>query len=101
MNIPSADLLEEFYNENKERYPELSPEQFKDICYGPWRFLKREMESGELPTIRFKYFGVFQVYKGTAKAMLPTIDHRVKIGSISKEKHKQLKTMIIKYLNKM
>ena len=56
MKIENQDLIEEFYEKVKDEFPSITIEDTKDICFTPWRFLKQQMESGELPEVRFKYF---------------------------------------------
>lgn len=100
MKLSNQDLIEEFYEGVKEDYPTLTFDQVRDVAFGPWRFLKTEMETGELPEVRLKYFGVFTVFKGRAVKLLGDLPRKVAIGTITKEKKKQLETMIIKYLNR-
>lgn len=100
MKIEAKDLIEEFYEKEKENYPDLSLDQFKDVCYGPWRFLKREMENGELNAVRLKYFGVFQVHKGRAKWMSTAIEERRDKNIITEDKYQQLKVMLTKFLKR-
>ena len=54
MKLESQELVEEFYEKNKEKFPELSFEQVKEICYAPFIMTRKEMESGSLATIRLK-----------------------------------------------
>ena len=98
MKLDNMTLMKEFYDREKEKYPTLSFEQFKEICFGPWRFVKHEMESGKLPSIRLKYFGTFQVYPGRAKSMLKTINDRFKYNKISSKQYFHLKEMLENYL---
>ena len=101
MKLNNQDLLEEFYQEIKEDFPEVSFEQVKEICFGPWRFLKDEMESGNLSSVRLKYFGTFQVYPGRAKNMLYNLDKRFKANLIDEKQYLHYKEMIQDYLNKI
>jgi len=98
MELKNNELIEDFYKEEKEKYPELTIEQVKEICFGPWRFLKKEMESGDLPTVRLKYFGTFQVYEGRARNMLHTIEKRFKFHKISPKQYFKLKEMLERFL---
>lgn len=98
MKLHNEELIEEFYNKKKEEYPNLSLEQMKDICFGPWKFLKDEMESGELPTVRLKYFGTFQVYKGRAEFMLRNLKERFEANKITEKQYFKLKKMLEKFL---
>ena len=46
MKLESDKLVIEFYNKKSSEFPGITQEQAKDICYGPWKFLKEEMENG-------------------------------------------------------
>ena len=100
MILKNPELLTDFYLEQKEYYPELTLEQFKDICQNPWRYTKREMEFGELPTIRLKYFGTLQVYPKRAKNMLENLKKRFKLHQIDSKQFFKLKEMLEKFLEK-
>lgn len=101
MKIENQELMEEFYTKNLSKFPDLTLEEFKEVCYSPWRYLKQEMESGELPEIRFKYFGTFQVYKGRAENMLHNLKQRFKFHKIDPKQYFHLKDMLEKYLGRI
>jgi hypothetical protein len=95
----SEDLVREFYELNKDKFPEVTSfEKAKNICYGQFRFLKEEMENGELCEIRFKYLGSFKVYQGRAEALLRNIEERVALKKISRADYLRVKAMLIKFL---
>lgn len=98
MKLLSDDLLNEFHNKMKLEHPNINLEQAKEICYGPWKFLKEEMENGELAEVRFKYFGTFQVYSGRAKNMLISLKER--INSITEKEYLRIETILNNFLNK-
>lgn len=98
MKLSSQELVEEFYESIKEEYPDLTFEQVKDVCYGPWRYLRTEMEAGHLPVVRFKYFGKFLVNEGTAKGKLRELEEDYKAGKFTDERYIELKTMLVNYL---
>ena len=98
MKLENNELIEEFYTKNLSKFPHLTLEEFKEVCFGPWRFLKDEIESGELPEVRFKYFGTFQVYKGRAENMLYNLKQRFKFHKIDPKQYFSLKEMLEKYL---
>ena len=97
--LTNDDLLKEFFKKMQDKYPDITIEQAKDICHGPWRFLKREMESGELSEVRFKYFGTFQVYKGRAKNLLLKLDKQYEDKIISEKEYLRIKTKKKKFLS--
>ncbi len=100
MRKESQELVEEYYDEIKDKYPGLTFEQLKEIVFAPWRFLKKEMESGELNEVRFKYFGTFQVYQGRAENMLINLKQRFKFHKIEPKQYYKLKEMLENFLNK-
>lgn len=101
MRLENKELIEQFYEQEKDKYPDLTLEQFRDICFGPWRFLKQEMESGDLPEVRFKYFGTFKVYEGRAKNMLFNLKQRFQFKKIDSKQYFKLKEMLEKYLKRI
>ncbi len=100
MKKTSEELVIEFHKLNKDKFPDISVEQAKDISYGPWRFLKQQMESGDLTEVRFKYFGTFQVYPGRAKNMLNSLKERFRFNKIAKPEYFRIKDMLEKFINK-
>lgn len=101
MKLDNQQLMSEFYDNIKEAIPGVTFKQIKDICFGPWRFVEDEMESGNLTSIRLKYFGTFQVYRGRAENMLYNLDKRLEENRISLDYYNKYKTMITNYLNKL
>ena len=100
MKVDSDTLIAEFHKKMTEEFPDISLEQAKQICHGPWKFLKEEMESGELNEIRFKYFGTFQVYPNRAKNMLDKWKERFRYNKIDKTQYFKIKAMLEKFINK-
>lgn len=99
MKLESDKLVIEFHTKMSSRFPGISVDQAKDICYGPWRFLKQEMESGELSEVRFKYFGTFQVYPGRAINLLNNLKERFRFNKVSKDEFFRIKNMLEKFIN--
>lgn len=100
MILKTPELIREFYEKEKHKYPGVTLEEFKEIIHTPWLYTKKQMESGELPTIRLKYFGTFQVYPGRAKNMLNNLKVRFKNLKIEPERYFKLKTMLEKFIEK-
>lgn len=100
MILKNDELLHEFYAKEGHKYPDLNLEQFKEAVFTPWVFLRKEIESGELETVRLKYFGTFQVYEGRAKRMLTNLKQRFTFNKIEPAQYFKLKTMLEKFLNK-
>ena len=100
MKLTNKELIEEFTEESMKKYPDVKREQYWDICFGPWRFLADEMKSGRLSTVRFKYFGTFQVYIGRAKYMLHDLKRRAQFNKINITQYYRLKDMLENFLNR-
>ena len=99
MLLNNTELLNEFFEKHKEDFPDVGYDQMKDIVFGPWRFLKKEMESGELSTIRLKYFGTFIVYPRKAQSELNKLKKRFEANNIVHKEYFRLKLMIEKFLS--
>lgn len=100
MKLENREIIEEYFIKIADQYPSLTLEECKEICNAPWRFLKKEIESGELPEVRFKYFGTFQVYKGRAEMMLYNLKQRFKFHKIEPKQYFKLKEMLDKFLKR-
>ena len=100
MRVTNDKLILDFHKQKEEEYPNVTLDQAKEICNSPWLFLKEEMESGELPEIRFKYFGTFQVYQGRAKNMLENLKERFRFNKVAKEEYFRIKNILENFLNK-
>ena len=100
MKLENREIIEEYFITIADQYPSLTLEECKEICNAPWRFLKQEVESGELPEVRFKYFGTFQVYKGRAEMMLYNLKQRFKFHKIEPKQYFKLKEMLVNHLKR-
>lgn len=96
--LENKDLIKEFYDNYKNDYPDLNIDDFKEICISPWQFIAKTMQSGELDSIRLKYFGIFQVLKGRAKNMLNNLDKKLESKQINNKQYNRYKSMLLKYL---
>ena len=100
MKITHPDLIEEYYNRIKEIYPEITLEQCNEICSAPFIETRKGIESGELPTIRLKYFGTFVAYPKRVKAILKQYEKLFKNHKVTPNFYFKKKEMLEKYLNK-
>jgi hypothetical protein len=100
MIISNQELVEEFYELNKHLYPGISLEDMKLCCNTPFLFVRREMESGELKTIRLKFFGTFLTYPNRIKFVLIRMEEQFKSLTLSAKTYFEKKAIIDKYLKK-
>jgi len=91
-------LQEEFFQKMKLKYPDLQKKECVDAVNTSWVFLRKTMESGTLETVRLKYFGTFQVYKGRATRMLINLKTRYDQGKVSAKQYNKLTRMLNKFI---
>ena len=92
-----TDLIEEFYEEVKHIYPDLSIDEFKIICNSPFKFTKQVINRGILKNIRFQYFGVFEIMSSRVKYSLKTLENNYKTGKITEERYNKRKEILEAY----
>lgn len=92
-----ADLIEEFYEENKVMYSSISPSEFRIICNSPFKFTKEVINRGILKNIRLQYFGVFEVMSSRVKYSLKTLEENFKSKKITEERYTKRKEILEKY----
>lgn len=98
MKLLTEDLLTEFYLKTNHKFPDITFEEAKNICYSPFKCFKQEMESGELSEVRFKYIGTFKVYPKRAEKML--IKLKENFESVDDVEYLRIEKMLIKFVNK-
>jgi nucleoid DNA-binding protein len=96
--IENQDLIKEYYESIKDKYPNLTFDQLKEAVSTPFEMLKEEMASGELKTVRLKYLGTFLVYPKRVKAWLEHLKQRFKLNKVDRREYFETKSMIEKFL---
>ena len=94
-----VDLIEEFYEETKHLYPNLSISEYRIICNSPFSFAKQIINRGTLKDIRFQYFGVFEVMPSRVKYSLKTLEDNFKKNKITEERYNKRKEILEAYGN--
>lgn len=92
-----ADLVEEFYEEIKNTYPDISLNEFRIICNSPFKFTKEVINRGTLKNVRLQYFGVFEVMPSRVKYSLKTLENNYKTGKITEERYNKRKEILENY----
>lgn len=100
MRLENKEIFEEFCKKHSHQFPGMNEQQIKEACYSSWSFLKKEMESSELPNIRLKYFGNFKVYDSKVVRMLTTMKDKFINKRIDPKNYFRIKKMLETYLNK-
>jgi hypothetical protein len=63
--IKHEEAIKQYWEEVKDKYPNISYAQFEIICKSPFKAVKEWIKGGGLPIIMLKYFGKFRVMRGT------------------------------------
>jgi len=92
--------IEEYYNEVKDLYPDITLAQFSDICRTPFKFVKQVISSGTLENIRLQYFGVFEVSDSRVKYNRKILEENFKKGIISEDRYIKKKKILDNYETK-
>lgn len=89
--------IEEFYNEMKEYYPDLTLSDFNEICRTPFKYVKQVMSSGELKDIRLQYFGVFEVSPSRVKYNKKILKKNFEKGIVSENRYNKKMNILNNY----
>lgn len=98
MRYSAEEVFKEFVREAlPEEYKHLPIETLKAVCYTPFAFLRKTMQSNVLTEIRFKYLGVFLVSARKAKTQYDLADVRKCKGFITEEEFFEIKNKVKVY----
>lgn len=99
MAIESKDLIQEYFDEVKDKYPSIPLEKFTVICRAPFMFFKKIMALRDFPRINVKYFGKFVVFPGSAKNIIKLMEISLKSGWITQEQFDERTANLKAYVN--
>lgn len=68
--LEQDDSIRQYYEQIKDKYPDLTFDQIRDMCKASFWFIKTQIERDDLPIIMVKYFGKFRVTKAKIKEMI-------------------------------
>ena len=100
MRKDNQQMIDEYYNSIKEDFPGLSREECAACVNAPFIYAKQNMESGELPTIRFIHLGTLVVYPKRVEALLVKFTTQFKELKIEAKTYFEKKAMFEKFINK-
>jgi nucleoid DNA-binding protein len=98
MSKEPHDYIEEYYESIKDKYPHLSYSDVEHICRSYFKVLKEEMTKGTLKTVRFKYFGTFNVYRSRAIGLLNKTKKMHEENKVNAETVEYIKGIVANYL---
>ena len=83
----SASNIEQYYDQVKEQYPDITLEHFKLICTAPFKQVKKVMSSGILRDIRLQFLGIFEVSGSRVKYSKKTLTENFENNLISEKRY--------------
>ena len=101
MKLNHPELIQEYVESIQEQYPGLTLQQCNEICSAPFVEVRKGIESGELPTIRLKFFGTFIAYPKRVKGILKNLENLFKNHRVSPGIYFKKKEQLEKFLNKV
>lgn len=74
--MPRNNLIIKFFEEIRDKYPHLSFDQINEACLFPYMYFKRRMSDDDIPDIRIKYLGSWQVYSKPILSKIKKIEDK-------------------------
>lgn len=93
--------IKDYWNEVKDKYPDIPFSQFEEICKAPWNFVKFTMREGLLATLSFKYFGKFKVFPAKVKTSIKNIERDYNKNFITLEDYNTKMPLRLEQLSKI
>jgi hypothetical protein len=87
--LDNENAIREYYEQEKEKYPDLTYEQFKEICRSPSQFFKQCIRGNGLPRILVKHLGKFRVFPSRLKKELTKYTKFFEKGIIDEDTYNQ------------
>lgn len=99
MTYSREDLLNEFYNTIKDKYPTLTEKQIKKVVNGFLAWVKDTIQQDDFQTINIKYFGKFAPLKGKIVGLLNYNNKRFEEHKINKEEFEKKTKKLVNFIN--
>ena len=97
--LQHSKAIEEYYQQVKDKYPDISFERFNAICRSPFNFIKELIRSARLPIIMVKHLGKFVPAVSRVKQRLEAEKVFFEKNIIDEETYKYRSTFLQNYLN--
>lgn len=85
-------LIKKYYEQVKDKY-DISEDQFFEIIFTAFKYFRSRMNSEEIPDIRIKGFGSFQVFSTPVKYELKRLAKLVKEGKANEFHENRIKIL--------
>lgn len=100
MKLEISEVIDRFFEQNKEKYPNLTKEQVKEIVTGPFMSFRKSMERNEIKVYRFQFLGTFYVSLAKAKTSLARLEEGFKEQRIEPVTYFRLRKMLVEFIER-
>lgn len=102
MILTNNDAIEQYWDEVNHKYPEVTKQQFIDMCKAPFAFFKQCMRDiTMLPVIMVKHIGKFKIFPGAIEKQIKAEKVFVEKGLMDKETQAKRNKIFTDYLTKL
>ena len=99
--IETTDLIKEYYDTMKSKYPNLSYNRFEKVCQACFVEVRETMVSEEFNTIRLQFFGTFVAHPKRLLGMVRKLNDSLVKGKVTEEDYERRALPMINYLKKI
>jgi hypothetical protein len=100
MKLELTEVVDRFYEQVQEKYPELTKEQVKEIITSPFMSFRKSMERNEIKIYRFQYLGTFYVSLSKAKNSLVKLESNFREQKIEPPTYFRLRKMLTEFIER-
>ena len=100
-NLSHDKAIEEYWEQVKHQYPNLTFEQFQAACKSPFKAIKDWIRSDEFPYIFVKHLGKIRVTETKLYDKLSLNEYKFKNNQITEQEYLDTKKFLIDYLEEI
>jgi hypothetical protein len=97
--ISSPELIEDFYEKYRDKYPEISLKEMKLITTAPFIMMKEVMMEGNLEDVRIQHMFVIRVSQARVIKHLKSLYQRKKKGNITQKVFDKHNKMLLAHID--
>lgn len=93
--------IKQYWEEVKNKYPQISFNSFMKICKSPFHYFKKKMASATMPFILIKYFGRIRPYKKGVQEAISAWNYLYRTNQVNEFKYLEEHTRLTQYLEQL
>lgn len=96
-HLDQSQIIKGYWEEVKDQYPELTFQQFYDICQAPAKYTTNSIKDTRLPRIHIKFLGDFKVFPLRIIKKLRDLEKWKEKGIVTEEYYNERKAFFLNY----